>query len=362
MPRKLTKEDFIIKAKEIHGDKYDYSLTNYKGILQNIKIICPNHHIFEQKPDHHLYRKQGCASCLPNKKINQQEFLDRMDIIFGDTLLFTRSQYVNNSTGIIVTCPIHGEFSKIPSYLFNGDGCAKCRFDIRKANGETVRAPEVFFKNVKLRSPNLSFNNSVFKGHNDPIIVTCQKHGEFIVNEARNLLRHEQCELCSQESKINHFINRSKEIHGDRYDYSKINSYYSKHKLTIICKKHGEFLMKPGSHLNGKGCSKCSKSRGETYIELFLSRSGVRFVQEMIFLDCKDKKPLRFDFYLPDYNTCIEFDGYWHFNPHPSDPSQFDKVLRRDRIKNIYCRENHINLIRIKDLRDVTSVLVYLKL
>lgn len=359
MPKKLTADIFIQKARIVHGDKYDYSRIIYNGILKKITIVCPKGHLFEQSPDHHLYRNQGCPFCLPNKKLTQTEFLQRMMKLYGNSLIFDKAIYQNNFTNVSVICPKHGGFTKVPSELFIGNGCVKCSFDIKKTAGETVRiSQEDFINNIDKHYPKrFSFVKSVFRGIMEPFIITCYKHGDILVNQARNIVRFEPCAECEQILKQNNFIKRAKEIHGDKYDYSKVIYNLCHKKVIIICKKHGDFLMKPNSHLNRNGCPECRISKGENIISQFLTNHNIDFGKEKKFKDCKDKSLLRFDFYLPDFNTCIEFDGYWHFHPYKHDSKRLENIQRRDRIKNIYCRENHIPLIRISNLKLIEQTL-----
>ena len=363
MPSKLTKEKFIQKARIVHGDIFDYSIANYIGILDKIWIICPKGHKFEQQPSRHLYRRQGCPECRPNDKLTQKEFLCRTKDLFGENLCFSKSQYHNNFTPVSVVCKKHGEFRKVPSVLFTGHGCRKCRLDERLKSGQNAKITnDDFFRNVN-RFPlnkHILFDGSCFKGVMHSIIVKCPKHGEIFVKEARNLLRIPCCNKCVLEEKLEKFINKSKKIHGERFDYSKTIYKSSNQKLTITCRTHGDFLATPNAHLDGKGCPSCNISKGERAIELFLIRNDIKYTKEKRFLGCIDKKQLRFDFYLPEYNTCVEYDGYWHFHPYRHDIKRLKNIQRKDKIKNNYCYNNLISLIRIKDLKNIDPTLTEL--
>jgi len=88
-----------------------------------------------------------------------------------------------------------------------------------------------------------------------------------------------------------------------------------KTKIKIICKNHGEFTTTPNNHLRGSGCPSCGQSKGEDRIQKLLEENNIKFIKQHRFPDCKNIKPLSFDFYLLEYNTCIEFDGIQHFEP-----------------------------------------------
>lgn len=130
MSKKLTTEEFAKKAKEIHGDKYDYSLVDYKGYDKKIKIICSTHGVFEQSPDSHL-RGQACPVCGKEKlsmlfSFPQEQLIKRAKEIHGDKYDYSLVDYKNNKTKIKIICPIHGIFEQVPVNHLRGSGCPIC--------------------------------------------------------------------------------------------------------------------------------------------------------------------------------------------------------------------------------------------
>lgn len=105
------------------------------------------------------------------------------------------------------------------------------------------------------------------------------------------------------------FIERSKIIHNYIYNYDKVVYVNNTTKVIIVCPIHDEFFQKASYHLSGRGCQKCSSSKGELFIWNFLKTNNIKFIEEKRFKECKNKRPLPFDFYLPEYNMCIEYDG-----------------------------------------------------
>ena len=117
------------------------------------------------------------------------------------------------------------------------------------------------------------------------------------------------------------------------------------------CKLDGaEFLAYPYNILNGQGCPVCKESRGEKYIRHYLQAHHIKFESQYKFKDCKRKRCLPFDFYLPDYNMCIEYDGIQHFEPLEcfGGKESFIQTQQNDVIKNKYCEQNSIILLRIR--------------
>jgi len=110
------------------------------------------------------------------------------------------------------------------------------------------------------------------------------------------------------------------------------------------------------------GCPKCKLSNGERKIEKFLTLNNIKFENQKTFKECRHIRLLPFDFYLPNLNTCIEFDGKQHFIPYNNiNIKKFNDTLRNDNIKNIYCLNNKISLIRIKytDIKNINNILKY---
>lgn len=145
------------------------------------------------------------------------------------------------------------------------------------------------------------------------------------------------------------FVHKAKEIHGDKYDYSLVEYIDSKTKLKIICQIHGIFNQISISHLNGCGCTYCKESKGELKIREFLEINNIEYTREYKFDNCKSIYKLPFDFYLPKYNLCIEYDGQHHYYSieYYGGEERFIKCKERDAIKTLFCKDNNINLLRI---------------
>lgn len=159
------------------------------------------------------------------------------------------------------------------------------------------------------------------------------------------------------------FIELSNKVHGNKYDYSKSEYITQKTKTTIICPEHGEFKQKPTNHFHLKrGCPRCSESKGEREIRNYLDRNNIKYSEEHTFEGWADNNKLRFDFYLIDYDICIEFDGVQHFKPIErfGGEEYFKDIKRKDGIKNKFCFDNKIKLIRIpyKNIDNVEEILL----
>lgn len=219
------------------------------------------------------------------KKLTNHEFIEKAISIHGDLYNYDKFNYFKSSYKSIITCKIHGDFEQSPNNHLSGKGCRYCK----------------------------------------------QRSYSYTTDEI-----------------IEKFI----DSHGDKYDYSLVEYKNLTTKVRIICPIGGEFDILPQNHYRGYGCSCCSshRSSGEELIQTILNNYNVKTLPQHTFDDCINKYKLRFDFYLPDYNICIEYDGLQHYKPIEwfGGIEGFEKTLLRDQIKNDYCTKNGINLYRIK--------------
>lgn len=205
--------------------------------------------------------------------------------------------------------------------------------------GYELITPEDMFTNVHMK-----------------IQYRCPKHGirESILD---NLLHRHGCLECSYETRFDSVRHDQSYIeaiinHIDENTWLNPGEYKEAHvrNLRIRCKCGNEYVTSFQNFLKRGvtqcfSCS-CKESKGEAIVRRFLQDHDIEFIPEKRFNDCRDKKPLPFDFFLPDMNVCIEFDGKQHFEELDGF-SDFESVQRHDRIKNQYCEDHHIKLIRI---------------
>lgn len=137
----------------------------------------------------------------------------------------------------------------------------------------------------------------------------------------------------------------------------------NKIKVKIICKEHGVFNQTPTDHLRPCGCPKCNESKNEKRIKELLEQKQIKYETQKTFDGCLYKRKLKFDFYLPEYNICLEYDGEQHFVKYrfEKDDKKLKIRQKRDKIKTEYCKENGINLIRIRYDENVIDKLKLLK-
>ena len=146
-------------------------------------------------------------------------------------------------------------------------------------------------------------------------------------------------------------------IHDFKFNYDKIDYKNLHSRIIIECREHGDFELKASSHLNSSSsCPFCYKTSGERLIMKILNSYKINFERQKKFTDCRNIHELPFDFYITSMRLCIEFLDKNHFN---KDFEHFEKLKINDKIKNDYCEDNYINLIRIKydEVDNIESIL-----
>ena len=288
--KKLTIEEFIERAKKVHGDKYDYSKVNYINNSTKVCIICPEHGEFYQNPNNHL-RGEKCKFCSGYYQSNTEEFIEKAKKVHGNKYDYSKVNYIKAKIGVNITCPIHGDFFQTPCSHLGGTGCPKCA----------------------------------------------------------NELTGDRCRMTTKE-----FIEKAKTIHGNRYDYSKVNYITSHDKVCIICPEHGEFNQSPNKHLSSRGCPRCllHRSKLESEINNILMINNILFESQKTWDWLKYKRSQFVDFYLPDYNIVIECQGIQHFQERENNRlfENLEDIRERDKNKLDLCTENGIKVLYYSNL------------
>ena len=328
----FTTDQFIKKSEKIHNNYFDYSKSIYNGDDSIVIITCPNHGDFKQRAGAHM-RGAGCMKCCyDRKRLDTKYFISEAKKTHGDRYDYSKSQYTDSTSKIEIICKIHGSFWQRQNHHINGSGCQKCG-DLTK--GKEKRSWNDVFNEIKNVHGDLyDYSKVEYIGFYDKIEIICNKHGSFL-QTPNSHLNGRGCRLCGFESsseakKISHeeFLKRSNIVHNNKYDYSKVEYINCHEKVTIICPIHGEFKQTPIKHYNGEhGCSKCVS---------IISKPEAAWLNSLSIPDDEHhrqvkikigNKTIKVDGYDPETNTVYEFHGdFWHGNP---------KVWNKDDINQI---------------------------
>ena len=224
------------------------------------------------------------------------EFIKKAKNVHGDKYNYDLVDYINSYTKITIFCETHGLFMQAPTKHLSGNNCPKC--------AHTITTEEFITKVNKVHNNRYNYLNTVFNGVVEKIEINCSTHGSFI-QKAQSHLRGVGCPKCANESRSNKlvctnetFIEKAIEVHGDKYDYSKVECKGTRSKIKIFCSTHGEFLQTPNAHLNGNGCQKCGKAdmaqkatkTTEQFIcEANLIHNGVYLYDQVNYIKCMEK-------------------------------------------------------------------------
>lgn len=295
------------------------------------------------------------------------EFILAAKAIHGDKYIYPDQEFLNKYTPIRIICKKHGDFYQRPNYHLTGGGCKKCA--IEKDSKRKYLTQEKFIEKSRQKFPEYDYSQVVYKGTHEKVNIICPKHGIFSIL-ASNLLAGHGCNKCyHRPSTKEAFIIAAKAIHGDKYDYSKAIYINNNTNIEIICSKHGSFWATPANHLVGKGCPKCNSSKGEKKIRHILQKLNIEFIEQKRFSDCRSKNPLPFDFYLPAYNLCIEYQGEQHYIPIKRGHQTLKEAKKaleynkyKDQIKKDYCIKNNIKFLEISYKDNIKDkLLLFLK-
>lgn len=351
--KKITKKEFVINSRKIHGTKYNYS--KFKYINANAKgiIVCKNHGSFLQTPSKHITRKQGCPKCGGKTKLTLKEFIERSNKIHNNTYDYSKFIYVNYNTKGIIICKTHGEFLHNPNdHLSGSNGCNKC-------TGTQLTIKD-FIERAKTKHGN-RFDYSKFKYINTETksIIICPEHKEFEQTPYGHL-NSNGCPMCAGKNKTNEiFIKEAELIHGNKYNYSLVDYIKSDKEIIIICSIHGIFNQIPNTHLQGTGCTLCSPNKriNEKIVKKFLNNNNIIFKNNFVIklpLNTKKNSKTFVDFYIPSLNLFIEYNGAQHYEPvkfggmtDKTAMQRFKRQKKRDKQLKQYCKDNNINFFEI---------------
>lgn len=347
----LSTDTFVSKANVRHNNKYNYDKTTYISARRSVTITCPIHGDFEQNASQHL-AGVACTECGKNARLNSvrkvtEDFLKEAIRIHGNTYDYSKTVYRHCEEKVIITCSIHGDFHQRPSGHLNGRGCVKCAH--MKSSLNYTRSIEEFITKAKLKhGDTYSYSNVNYTNSNDKVSITCPTHGDFLQTPSTHL-QGRGCRKCASEKRsftTQEFINRSKDIHGERYDYRDTVYTGCYNDVQINCKVHGIFRQQANSHIRGTGCPQCAESKGERDVTFVLNKYGITYIKQYML----PGNLYKYDFYLPEYNVFIEYHGVQHYRRisyFHRDETDFDQQRVRDYFKQELIKHHKGRLIVI---------------
>lgn len=299
----------------------------------------------------------GCPKCARRHKRTYQEFLDDLQSITENIIILTsEDKYINGSTKVLCKCKIDGyEWLALPSALLRGEGCPKCYGYISE---------EEFRDNLSHENCNVVLYDK-YLGSKTKTKFKCLIDGYVWETTPYHILHNSGCPMCasrkqSERQTFSHeeYIKRLKEITNSIIPIEK----YLRNDVPILHKClncNHEWQVSPYSLITERtGCPKCNCTKGENRIIKFLEDNNIDYVFQKKFDDLKYVNYLFYDFYIPNYNVLIEYDGEFHYIDVFKN-GEFENAKLRDNLKDEYAKKNNIKLIRIPywDFNNIETIL-----
>ena len=318
------------------------------------------------------------------KKLTQEEFINKCIEIHGDKYDYSDTIYINANTKATFICKKHGKFEQRAYWHLITGGCVKCVQDKMCSNTD-----EFINKSIIIHGDKYDYSKVEYIGCQKKVSIICEEHGEF-KQTPNNHLNEQGCYKCknnNQKYNLSHFLEKSIQMHGNKYDYSKSEYISIRTDIIITCKKHGDFLQKPNRHIEGQGCMKCRANNDTLTTDEFIkkatlihgdkynySKTNYKYTRKKVIITCekhgdfeqtahdhvrgsgckkcsykfgimenkwldefniKDEfrqykiDKYRVDGYDPNTNTIYEFNGdFWHGNPNRFDSNELNRVSK----------------------------------
>lgn len=341
-----TTEEFIRRAREVHGDRYDYSLVVYVNKDTKVKIICKEHGIFEQTPHNHL-NGSHCPICARRFTMTKEEYVTEVSKKHNHFYTYDDMVYKGMNEKIEITCPIHGNFWQKAINHWSGQGCPEC--GKIKVGLKSRKTKESIFKDFYEKHGTFyDYSKSVYVDLNTKMLITCPIHGDFW--QRPSIHKTCGCPKCGVEkNRLN--LKRTQEdiykqfnkVHSNFYTYPDdiTDDMSMASKIRITCPIHGDFEQKIYQHANGNGCPKCGKhvSKPELKLHDFIKSLGY----DIITNNRKIITPYELDIFIPELNKAIEFNGlYYHYSKKYFKPG-------KHAMKSKMCKNKGVRLLHVRE-------------
>ena len=354
MAQKCSKEEFISKCIQKFGDKFNYDKVQYINSKTKTIFTCPIHEDFENTPNQFLRSVCGCPKCghqLSNntRKMSQEDFLKRLKDKFGDKYDYSKVDYQGQKKSVTLICPIHGEFTQRADEVLNLNGCPKC------SGYYSYTLEDVQMMANKHNISILNYINS-----KNPIHYRCNKCG-FESDVRLSTLKNNifNCPECSRQLKNKKFLEKVYQRNPNII----VLEEYQKLEEPVLCKCkvcNMEWRATPHNLMNGTSCPNCSTSKGEREVKSFLIKHNIKFIpQYMIRGQFGNRNKIFVDFYLPNLNCIIEYNGIQHYISVERFGGEIalQNQLQRDEDLRSYCKNCNIRLIEIKYTENISDIL-----
>ena len=377
------KKDRYIEVKEFIESKGNKLISKeYKNNKAKLKIQCKCGETFERTFGDFKNKNMYYCTCCSGNKLR---YSDVKKFIESKNCKLISKEYENNSTKLNIQCSC-GEIFKVSFNTFKKDEQWQCKSCGEKKRIKSMQDRVGGFKyytyedvkSIIESKTDLVLLSEEYNGCFDELKCSC---GEIFYKPFNTIIyninfgKRNLCPKCIKKGNDESFRLKEEDIQEKIIDFYKYKKFillnhegYKNNRslMSFKCSKCGHIFISTVHELttgDGKVCPNCEATyaKGEAKIKNFLDKRRINYKKEKTFKECRHKKALRFDFYLPDYNCCIEFDGKQHYevvNYFGGEKGYIERK-RNDSIKNEYCKKNNISLLRIPYFKfnDVENIL-----
>lgn len=352
-------EEYIEQLKKANPDIIP--IENFKTIHEKIPHYCKKHNVYWDVIPDNVLRGHGCPKCRGEKitQKNSKSFEQyRKELQEKHPNIECIGEYVNGTTPVMHRCKDCGyKWSSQPIYVLDNIGCKKCNKNLRRNEQEYIDELKQINPNIELIGHYV--NTSTYATHK------CKIHNYCWDVVPSSILNGTGCPICGIKKRAVSSRKTHEEYEAElaraNPDIVCIDKYIdSSTKIKVKCLKCNTIWKPfPFNILRGHGCPTCNQSHGEDEIKNWLESHEIEYISQKRFDDCRDKKTLPFDFYLPDKTTAIEYDGLQHYKAINwfGGEHRLKYTIMHDEIKNKYCADHNIRLLRISYKDDVQSKL-----
>ena len=244
---KLTIENFLERANQIHNNKYEYNLTDYKNTKSKINIKCPIHNWFTQSVANHLCG-QGCPKCANQVKHNMlvtqlNEFIDKANQVHNNKYDYSKVEYYNNKDYITIICPIHNEFIQRVDMHLKGQGCPKCV-------GKNQTKEEFIKRAKEIHKDMYDYSKVEYVNAETKICIKCNKCGKEFWQKSWSHLQKHGCPYCKfskaeleiEDLLLSHNIDYIPQIKFNWLGRLSLDFFLPKYNIAIECQGKQHFL------------------------------------------------------------------------------------------------------------------------
>ena len=349
-----THEQYVKELKEINEDivVLEGYIDAHTPILHKCLI---DEYEWKVAPANILFGR-CCPKCSNSIKRTHEDYIN--EVLSVNQNIEVLEKYINANMPILHKCKTHNIiWNAYPGWILKGSGCIGCGYE--KLRMKNTKTHEQYVEELKEVNPNIVVLENYINSWTKILHKCLIDDNEWYVNPA-NTLSGNGCPKCAGNIRKTH-DEYVEEVFKVNPDIMVIGQYVNaRTPILHKCLLDGyEWGIAPTCVLRGNGCPVCYESSGERQIRQWLEKNNIKYTYQMVFEDCRDIYPLPFDFYLPDYNSCVEYDHKQHFEPieHFGGQEKFEIQQKHDNMKNEYCKNNGISLLRIPYFKDIEEEL-----